>query len=148
MEVLTAAVTMPLPMPGPSVDDNLSRHGSVRPSPQWGGNRTRSRLPRRDCHTTRTMVRLTRQRKWRSKCPIRSCQPASGPTQQHNPWGSRGHLHQGLQVEDTHSGCDKVRCLRLDSQLALGHKMNVVSKPITHGLAYCGSRLWCACCRT
>ena len=98
-------------MAGPRIDRKLSRHGSVRPSPQCGGNRTRNRLPRRDCHATRTMVRLTRQRKWRSKCHIRSCQPASGPTQQHNPLGSRGHLHQGLQVEDTHSGCGKVRCL-------------------------------------
>ena len=37
--------------------------------------------------------------------------------------------------------------LRLDSQLTLGHKMNVVSKPIMHGLACCGSRLciWFLC---
>ena len=31
--------------------------------------------------------------------------------------------------------------LRLDSQLALRHKTDVISKPITHGFAYCESRL-------
>ena len=30
---------------------------------------------------------------------------------------------------------------RLDSQLALRHKMDVISKPLAHGFAYCGSRL-------
>ena len=31
--------------------------------------------------------------------------------------------------------------LRLDSQLARRHKTDVISKPITHGFAYCESRL-------
>ena len=42
-EVLTAADTIPLPMTGSRVDDGLSRHGSVRPSVQRGGNRVWSR---------------------------------------------------------------------------------------------------------
>ena len=39
-EILTAADAIPLPVTGPRVDHNLSRHGSVRPSLQRNGNRT------------------------------------------------------------------------------------------------------------
>ena len=84
-EILTVADAMPLSMAGPRVDCNLSRHGSMRPSIQRGISRARSRLPRRDCHAARTMVRLTRQRKRRSKCRIRPCLPTSGPAWQHDP---------------------------------------------------------------
>ena len=42
-EVLTAADAMPLPTAGSRVDYNLSRHGSVQPSPQQGGSRAWSR---------------------------------------------------------------------------------------------------------
>ena len=59
-EVLTATDAIPLPMTGPRIDHNLFRHGSVRPSLQRDGSCTWSRLPRCDCHATRTGGRLTR----------------------------------------------------------------------------------------
>ena len=37
--------------------------------------------------------------------------------------------------------CAREWCLGPDSQSAPGHKMDVISKPITHGLAYRGLRL-------
>ena len=87
-EVLTAADAMSLSMAGPRVGQDCPGTILCGPSPQWGGNRTRSRLPRRDCYTTRTMVRLTRQRKRRSKCHIRPYLPASGTAWQQDPrWG-------------------------------------------------------------
>ena len=87
-EVLTIADTVPLSMADLRVAGSLSRHGSVWPSLQRGGNHIWSRLPRRDCHATRTMVRLTRQHKRRGKCHIRPYLPASGTAWQQDPrWG-------------------------------------------------------------
>ena len=49
-EVLTVADAILLPMAGPRVDTKLSRHGSVQPFSQLGGNRTLGWLPQRSCH--------------------------------------------------------------------------------------------------
>ena len=92
LEVLAVADAISPPMAGPRVNANLSRHSSVRLPLQRGGNRIWSRLPQRDCHATKTMLRLTRQHKRRSKCRIRSCPPASGPAWQQDP--RRGCLDQ------------------------------------------------------
>ena len=77
-EILTVADAMSLPIAGPRVDQDLPRRGSVRPSLQRGGNRKRSRLPRRDCRVARVMARLIQQRKRRSKCRMRPCLSAPG----------------------------------------------------------------------
>ena len=49
-EALTVADAISLPIAGPRVDGNLSRHGSVRLSTQRKGNRIRSQMPRHCCH--------------------------------------------------------------------------------------------------
>ena len=77
-EVLAAADVMPLHMAGSRVDGNSSRRYFMRSPLQRDGYRTWSRLPWCDCYATRTVLRLIRQRKRRSKRRIRPCSPASG----------------------------------------------------------------------
>ena len=49
-EVLTVADAISLPIAGPRVNGSLSRHGSVRLSPQRKDNRIWSQMPRHGCH--------------------------------------------------------------------------------------------------
>ena len=89
-------------MTGPKVVGSLSRHGSVWPPLQRGGNRTRSRLPRRDCHAARTRGRLASRHRRRNKCRIRPCLPASGLAWQQDPrWGCLDQRRWPEQMDHT-----------------------------------------------
>ena len=70
-EVLAVADAISPPMAGPGVDGNLSQHGSVRMSLQWGCSRTRNLLLRRVCHAA-----LIRDQFWPKNY---ACRPPACP---------------------------------------------------------------------
>ena len=101
-ETLTVADAILFHVVGSRADNELSRRGFRLLSLNMRCSPIRDRPLRRGCHAARTMVRLTRQCKRRSKYRMRPCQPASGSAGQHDPrLGSLDQRRWPEQVDHT-----------------------------------------------